>query len=160
MQMTPDLSDRLGLLHVHEDNDALSIDIATGDVKNAVLFPAKLLADYNRNILPQYGLLGSCEMKESADSSGFPDPRIFLNINIPFSAFICEVQGSGKSHSTSCIIDKCRISQYQISYALSLTLHAEDCLIRSSALGVLQNPLSASILTPHSLHNNNTRSEC
>lgn len=51
--MTPDLSDQLGLLHVREDNDALSIDIATGDVKNAVLFPAKLLADYNRNILPQ-----------------------------------------------------------------------------------------------------------
>lgn len=158
--MTPNLSDQLELLHIHEINDALSIDIATGNVKNAVLFPAKLLADYNRNILPQYGLLESWKMKESADFNEFPDPRIFLNINIRFLAFICEVQGSGKSHSTSCIIDKCRISQYQISYALSLTLHAENCLIRSSALGVLQNPLSAFILTPHSLHNNNTRSEC
>lgn len=33
------------------------------------------------------------------------DERLFLNINAPWSAFICGSQGSGKSHTLSCIIE-------------------------------------------------------
>lgn len=50
------------------------------------------------------------------------DPRIFLNVNAPWSTFICGSQGSGKSHTLSCIL--------------------ENCLIQSG-LGQLPNPLAA-----------------
>ncbi len=50
------------------------------------------------------------------------DPRIFLNVNTPFSAFICGSQGSGKSHTLSCML--------------------ENCLLPSRQLGKLPNPLS------------------
>ncbi len=35
------------------------------------------------------------------------DPRIFLNVNTPWSAFICGSQGSGKSHTLSCMLENC-----------------------------------------------------
>ena len=34
-----------------------------------------------------------------------PDNRLFLNINAPWSAFICGSQGSGKSHTLSCMLE-------------------------------------------------------
>ena len=33
------------------------------------------------------------------------DSRLFLNMNTPWSAFICGSQGSGKSHTLSCILE-------------------------------------------------------
>lgn len=51
--------------------------------------------------LPQYGLLGSSEW---TPSTAILDSRIFLNTNVPYSAFVCGVQGSGKSHTTACMI--------------------------------------------------------
>lgn len=99
--MTPNLDDQLGLLHLHDDADLSYGEAATEDIKNAVLFSSKLLEHYEKSILPQYGLLGSGTVKDSSDET---DPRIFLNTNIPFSAFVCGVQGSGKSHTTSCLI--------------------------------------------------------
>ncbi|KAJ5291464.1 hypothetical protein N7478_000715 [Penicillium angulare] len=50
------------------------------------------------------------------------DPRVFFNVSAPSSTFICGSQGSGKSHTLSCLI--------------------EDCLVRSNA-GWLSNPLTA-----------------
>ena len=38
-----------------------------------------------------------------------PDHRIFLNVNAPWSAFICGSQGSGKSHTLSCMLENCLI---------------------------------------------------
>ena len=38
-----------------------------------------------------------------------PDHRIFLNVSAPWSAFICGSQGSGKSHTLSCILENCLI---------------------------------------------------
>ncbi|KAI9808627.1 MAG: hypothetical protein M1825_003778 [Sarcosagium campestre] len=49
------------------------------------------------------------------------DPRLFLNVNTPWSAFICGSQGSGKSHTLSCML--------------------EDCLLRATHLWPLPNPL-------------------
>ncbi|THC93658.1 hypothetical protein EYZ11_006870 [Aspergillus tanneri] len=49
---------------------------------------------------PQFALVGKIPQAVNA----IPDPRIILNTNIPFSAFVCGVQGSGKSHTTSCMI--------------------------------------------------------
>ncbi|KAE8312120.1 hypothetical protein BDV41DRAFT_539835 [Aspergillus transmontanensis] len=37
------------------------------------------------------------------------DPRLYLNVSHPFSTFICGSQGSGKSHTLSCILENCLI---------------------------------------------------
>lgn len=89
----------LGLdeLTVESDTHALN------DTQEAVLFSADLLDRSPERVAPQYALLGS----SAPDPNSTMDPsnrRMFLNTNIPFSAFICGVQGSGKSHTTSCLI--------------------------------------------------------
>ncbi|KAL5357109.1 hypothetical protein BJX96DRAFT_143917 [Aspergillus floccosus] len=55
----------------------------------------------------QSALLGQLDTRESKE---VPDPRVMLNANIPFSAFICGLQGSGKSHTTACIIENCSLT--------------------------------------------------
>ncbi|KAL5326655.1 hypothetical protein ACEPPN_004343 [Leptodophora sp. 'Broadleaf-Isolate-01'] len=78
----------------------------------------------------QYGFLaGNADMLDritatDADTDSLPanlDPRIFFNISTPSSAFICGSQGSGKSHTLSCLL--------------------ENCLLKSS-VSKLDNPLS------------------
>lgn len=85
--------------------DESSADTSISGVKNAVLFSADVLERPDKDDLPQYGLLGSCDPNPSATVM---DPRLFLNTNVPFSAFVCGVQGSGKSHTTACMIGKVR----------------------------------------------------
>jgi len=66
----------------------------------------------------QYGLLaGESDMLkedkdsgEAASSSPTQDPRIFFNVEAPSSTFICGSQGSGKSHTLSCILENCLMS--------------------------------------------------
>ncbi|KAJ5197591.1 hypothetical protein N7449_008070 [Penicillium cf. viridicatum] len=75
-----------------------------------------------------YSLPSQCALLGRIVTAGneIPDPRIMLNTNIPFSAFVCGVQGSGKSHTTACII--------------------ENCLMDLPALGTLQNSISTLVL--------------
>lgn len=69
-------------------------------------------------VFPQYGLLAQRletydskqvdlfnEDRYHGPSTDVPDPRIFLNVNTPWSAFICGSQGSGKSHTLSCMLE-------------------------------------------------------
>ena len=74
------------------------------DIRNAVLVSANIVEETDEKILPQYGLLGSFHPDGCPQSKDPGDDRIFVNTNIPFSAFICGVQGSGKSHTTSCLL--------------------------------------------------------
>lgn len=37
------------------------------------------------------------------------DPRLFFNVSSPSSTFICGSQGSGKSHTLSCMLENCLI---------------------------------------------------
>ncbi|CAL3972168.1 unnamed protein product, partial [Diplocarpon coronariae] len=64
----------------------------------------------------QYGLLaGDADLldemaRQDRDLSELPvdrDPRVFFNISAPSSAFICGSQGSGKSHTLSCLLENC-----------------------------------------------------
>ncbi|UNI20495.1 hypothetical protein JDV02_006575 [Purpureocillium takamizusanense] len=61
----------------------------------------------------QYGLLGgdvakmSGLMYSNSIISSHHDPRIFQNISAPSSVFICGSQGSGKSHTLSCMLENC-----------------------------------------------------
>ncbi|KAA1119465.1 hypothetical protein PGT21_026435 [Puccinia graminis f. sp. tritici] len=43
-----------------------------------------------------------------------PNPKLYLNVNTPFSTLICGVQGSGKSHSASVILEGCLIVDKRI----------------------------------------------
>lgn len=51
----------------------------------------------------QYGLLAGDISPNRKDPSA--DPRIFWNITAPSSFFICGSQGSGKSHTLSCLLE-------------------------------------------------------
>jgi hypothetical protein len=58
----------------------------------------------------QYGLLGGhAETLAALGDSPHADPRIFYNVTTPSSVFICGSQGSGKSHTLSCLLENCLI---------------------------------------------------
>jgi len=54
------------------------------------------------SILEKAALEGAAAQKLTAE-----DPRLFFNIASPSSAFICGSQGSGKSHTLSCLLENC-----------------------------------------------------
>lgn len=84
------------------------------DVEAAPTFSAGVLENAKRKLLPQFALLGTIIQKVlssdpeyieiSANQLLGEDRRLFVNCNVPWSAFICGVQGSGKSHTLSCLI--------------------------------------------------------
>lgn len=80
----------------------------------------------------QYGLLagrtrsiGGPSEESGSQTKVEEDPRIFLNVSAPWSAFICGSQGSGKSHSLACML--------------------ENCLVSHEHLGSLPHPLTAMV---------------
>lgn len=92
-------------------------------IGQAPLLTGNVLVERAGQLLPQYGLLGSLFDGDHAS----PGSQVFLNTNVPFSAFICGVQGSGKSHTTSCIL--------------------ENTVIPSPNLGRLQSPVSTLVFS-------------
>ncbi|KJZ79509.1 hypothetical protein HIM_00978 [Hirsutella minnesotensis 3608] len=64
----------------------------------------------------QFGLLGGEAVKMSPKLwSGkvvkpSDDPRVYYNVAAPSSVFICGSQGSGKSHTLSCLLENCLLS--------------------------------------------------
>ncbi|KAK5625704.1 hypothetical protein RRF57_001420 [Xylaria bambusicola] len=98
-----------------------------GEINTAPLFTAPILrhaqhlgASTSAAAFSQYGLLAGDARSLQETSSD--DPRIFYNVATPASVFICGSQGSGKSHTLSCIL--------------------ENCLIQSDKLGSLPRPLT------------------
>ncbi|KAF8632491.1 hypothetical protein AX15_001860 [Amanita polypyramis BW_CC] len=56
--------------------------------------------------IKQYGVFGKILEMGSAESEKVPeDPRLYLNTNAPFSAVVCGLQGSGKSHTVSTMLE-------------------------------------------------------
>ncbi|KIJ59412.1 hypothetical protein HYDPIDRAFT_177831 [Hydnomerulius pinastri MD-312] len=54
----------------------------------------------------QYGVIGETLSIHSKSSVHVPvDPRLYINTNAPFSAVVCGVQGSGKSHTVSVLLE-------------------------------------------------------
>ncbi|KAH7930372.1 hypothetical protein BV22DRAFT_1125091 [Leucogyrophana mollusca] len=54
----------------------------------------------------QYGVIGSALSIHSRANIYIPaDPRLYINTNAPFSAVVCGVQGSGKSHTVSVLLE-------------------------------------------------------
>jgi hypothetical protein len=58
----------------------------------------------------QYGLLGGNVEMLCKGMKGKADPRVFHNVTTPMSTFICGSQGSGKSHTLSCLLENCMVS--------------------------------------------------
>ena len=82
------------------------------------------------SFFPQFGLLAGrldttneVVESENVEHPEWQDPRMFLNVNVPWSAFMCGSQGSGKSYSLSCML--------------------ENCMLPHPILGVLPKPLTA-----------------
>lgn len=84
------------------------------------LFSEKMLDGSKLGTFNQYELL--CKAIATRESQHLPestisifprvcnyDPRIFLNVNAPWSTFICGSQGSGKSYTLFCILENCLI---------------------------------------------------
>lgn len=108
-----------------EENDLLPEDDLMARLKKDGSEEAKLAPMFSRdvlescrNVLPQYGLLGI--QRES-----FENPRIYINTNAPFSGIISGLQGKGKSHTLSVIL--------------------ESCLIKNRRVGKMEQPLSAMV---------------
>ncbi len=114
------LKQQLSLLIRKPTTDELS------EINTAPLFTHPVLKHAKKLATPasappfsQYGLLAG-DVHSLRKSSR--DPRIFYNVATPSSVFICGSQGSGKSHTLSCIL--------------------ENCLIQSDRLGCLPRPLT------------------
>lgn len=77
-------------------------------------------------VFPQYGLLGLRTQDDDSRSQNDQHNLIYANVTAPWSSFICGSQGSGKSHTLSCLL--------------------ENALIASSPAGQLSSPLAGLVL--------------
>lgn len=93
------------------------------DIKQAPLLSGSVILQHAHDLVPQYGLLGCLTDQVPSESAS----QMFLNTNVPMSTFICGVQGSGKSHTTSCIL--------------------ENAVIPSTHLGQLEKPISTLVFS-------------
>ncbi|RAH43519.1 uncharacterized protein BO95DRAFT_455018 [Aspergillus brunneoviolaceus CBS 621.78] len=60
------------------------------------------------SLVPQFGLLAG--VQDARYPALADDPRLLFNVTPPSSTFICGSQGSGKSHTLSCMLETCLIS--------------------------------------------------
>lgn len=116
---------QMSLFSDHSSADDRAQNVYTEEMKTTPLFSADVLASVDKTdlksnkIFPQYGLLAKrLDTYQGGIANGFDgsetrgkrnsdpsDQRLFLNINTPWSAFICGSQGSGKSHTLSCMLE-------------------------------------------------------
>jgi hypothetical protein len=93
------------------------------DIEQAPLLSGNIIAQHANDLVPQFGLLGCLAHQDLSLLSS----QLFFNTNVPVSTFICGVQGSGKSHTTSCIL--------------------ENAVIPSPHLGQLESPVSTLVFS-------------
>ncbi|KAL2871436.1 uncharacterized protein BJX67DRAFT_389062 [Aspergillus lucknowensis] len=91
-----------------------SVKDETEAVSLAPVFTGSILTQ-SRHKPSQYGLLAGVKevntsaQQDSKEQTIDKDPRLFFNVTSPSSIFICGSQGSGKSHTLSCILEGCLI---------------------------------------------------
>ena len=145
--MLPSISDpEFDLLGNDTVVDDFGVSETDQGLKNAPIFTGDAFEAAGALVFPQRALYGRIMAQRAP---GFPTmvnlPKLYINTNAPFSGIVCGVQvgfvpninvlcfsssifhsygkGSGKSHSTSVLL--------------------ESCLIRDRRLGTLPVPLSA-----------------
>jgi len=107
-----DLREHLALLQMSRNQQALPELTTTPIFVMPILKHAEsLLSPDDPTPFPQYGLLGGLsevlEIQEDIGENGGADPRVLFNVATPSSTFICGSQGSGKSHTLSCLLENC-----------------------------------------------------
>ncbi|KAH7085584.1 hypothetical protein BKA63DRAFT_485513 [Paraphoma chrysanthemicola] len=85
---------------------ATSSQVSLGHVL-LVWWEAKQSLTEGTEALPQYALMGHNPDDESKN-------LVLLNTNSPWSMFLCGSQGSGKSHTLSCILENCLLTDKEI----------------------------------------------
>ncbi|EMD40605.1 hypothetical protein CERSUDRAFT_91340 [Gelatoporia subvermispora B] len=108
---TPPTSSAFQELQLLNHAVSTSMDTEEHDVKTAPIMtrPAYLQG----GLASQYGVLGSViSVRDETHSYTPTDPRLYINTNAPFSAIVCGVQGAGKSHTVSVILESMLIPQY------------------------------------------------
>ncbi|GJE88802.1 hypothetical protein PsYK624_048890 [Phanerochaete sordida] len=83
------------------------MDDTTEAARTAPVFTGDVLNHSSSGTFPQRALYGHVVTPDACDKS--PERAVYINTNAPFSALICGLQGSGKSHSTSVILESCLI---------------------------------------------------
>ncbi|KZT72717.1 hypothetical protein DAEQUDRAFT_805007, partial [Daedalea quercina L-15889] len=117
------------LSHIRKDDhrDSSDHELRTAPIVTREAF----IAAGGHASFPQRGLLGS--VVEIYDKSGTRtydgggEQRIYLNTNTPFSTLVCGVQGSGKSHTVSVMLENMLIPAY-------------------SCIGTIRKPLAGLVL--------------
>ncbi len=109
------------LVSVADSSDAVyrQHNVHHGEIQTAPLFSADVSANLDKiepkpslDLLPQYGFLakvldtfGGQDQEDEVKLPDLEDSRLFVNMDAPWSAFICGSQGSGKSHTLSCMLE-------------------------------------------------------
>ncbi|PIL36893.1 hypothetical protein GSI_00583 [Ganoderma sinense ZZ0214-1] len=97
------------------DNAADQHELATAPLLTRAAYEMSGLAQKNS----QYGVLGSVTAiwqvylirnLDKGHNYTPQDPRLYINTNAPFSAIVCGVQGSGKSHTVSVLLENMLVS--------------------------------------------------
>ena len=114
------------------------------DIRNSSVFSADAVTIDDQGSVPQHGLLGMICSDYPTTPGVLPDNRLFQNTNFPFSTFVCGLQGSGKSHTLSCMLGKSILAGLVETRRADAS--AENCLIQSPMLGNLQKRLSALVV--------------
>lgn len=147
----------LKLLNVTSDSAQPDDDVKLEEIRTTPLFGSTVQSALRRgkagreglhgaaDSFPQYGLLG---LREGTSNRGRYTPAnlpqednmVYANMNAPWSAFICGSQGSGKSHTLSCLL--------------------ENSLLSPSQAGKLPNPLAALVFHYDRYTSTNTTQIC
>ncbi|PHH79780.1 hypothetical protein CDD80_3773 [Ophiocordyceps camponoti-rufipedis] len=104
----PSLLSQLSLLHIPVEPTLDTV------VRSTPIFTESVRA-HDEDSYTQYGLLGGQVSKMNNTVLTSPltprqDPRVYFNVAAPSSVFICGSQGSGKSHTLSCLLENCLIA--------------------------------------------------
>lgn len=94
-----------------DDQNLRTVPLFSGGVQKSSEERPKSTATGSGDVFPQFGLLG-IRQRAPGLSDIFPpvaeeDQLVFANIEEPWSTFICGSQGSGKSHTLSCMLENC-----------------------------------------------------
>ncbi|KAL7415760.1 hypothetical protein BDY24DRAFT_382124 [Mrakia frigida] len=117
----------LGMMDLLGDDEDVEGTCGRHETITAPIFSHDALETYSEEVqqrdFPQYGLFGRLLETHSRVHAKKPEsPFLYLNSNTPLSAVICGVQGSGKSHSVSLLL--------------------ETMFIKDKRLGRLKNPVA------------------
>ncbi|KAI9710431.1 MAG: hypothetical protein M1828_002161 [Chrysothrix sp. TS-e1954] len=87
------------------------------NIVDTILFCPLAAMDDDRQRWPQHGLIGAVQAAGGSREGVEKNARLYLNTELPASIFICGVQGSGKSHTLTCILE---------NWLLPSTLHGRQ----------------------------------